>query len=715
MPESPSRPDGLTALLRPRSVVVLGASAKKRAGGNEVLRNLRQAGYDGELHVVHPAARTVEGLEAFPDVGSLPGGIDAAVVSLPTPAVLDALRGLEKAGCRSALVPTAGLDPVTAAEVTRFAAASDMAVHGPNCMGVVNLTDRIPLWIDDNSITRLPAGNVALIAQSGSAAIFIARSTGPVRYSKIISTGGEYGATTAAYLSWLARDPATRAAGVLLESVKDVPSFVEGVAAMRAAGKPVVVLKVGRSSVGSAATTAHTGALIGSDAAYRALFEQLDLPVVTDYDEMAAVLQCLAVPELPPAAGARIGVITISGGQAALTADLAADQGVEVPRFTAETARGLETAMPGAPANNPFDAGASVEYPDGGFLRSVELIAADDAVDSVLLVLDAHATMTDEETDYEADEFRAARAVAESAPGKPVVVASSSSLSVQPRCEEQAGPAVPVLRGIGNALVALRALTRNRRPVPEGVRSTTRSHPTPEAVEALKQEVAQHVGALPADLTRRLLSLYGLPLVASAVVPDAEAAVRWADEHGYPLVVKVSSPDVPHRSDVGGVVLGVRDEATLRQAVEDITARVGAARPGAVIEGFEVQQQVGEDSVEALLGFVADPVFGAVTTVGTGGTLVELYADTASALSPVGPDEAAALIARTRLGTLIGGYRNLLPTTDTGPLADTVHRLSLLGTDFAGLLTEADLNPAFVQHGTGRVLIADSLLVARHD
>lgn len=163
------------------------------------------------------------------------------------------------------------------------------------------------------------------------------------------------------------------------------------------------------------------------------------------------------------------------------------------------------------------------------------------------------------------------------------------------------------------------------------------------------------------------------------------------------------------------MVLGVADEAALRQAVEDIAAQVRAAHPEAVIEGFEIQQQVAADSTEALLGFVADPVFGAVTTVGTGGTLVELYADTASALSPVGPDEAAALINRTRLGTLLGGYRNLLPKTDTSPLADAAHRLSLLGTDFAGLLTEADLNPAFVQHGTGRVLIADSLLVARND
>ncbi|MEV4036311.1 acetate--CoA ligase family protein [Streptomyces umbrinus] len=715
MPESPARLDGRTALLRPRSVVVLGASAKKQASGNAVLRNLRQTGYEGDIHVVHPVAPVVEGLDAVPDIGALPSGIDAAVVSLPAPALIDTLRGLDKAGCRSALLPTAGLDGATALEIARFASTSDMTVHGPNCMGLINLTDRVPLWISENRLTSQPAGNVALVAQSGSAAIFIAHSTGPVRFSKIISTGGEFGVTTAAYLSWLAQDPATTAAGVLMESVKDVPSFVDGVAAMRAAGKPVVVLKVGRSSVGSAATTAHTGALIGSDAAYQALFERLDLPVVTDYDEMAAVLQCLAVPDMPPAAGTGVGVITISGGQAALTADLAADRGLTVPAFADATARGLESAMPGAPGHNPFDAGASVAYPDEGFQQAIDLIAADATVDSVLVVLDAQATLTDEETEYEEDEFRAARVLAASSPGKPVVVASSSSLSVQPRCEEQAGPSVPVLRGIGNGLVALKALARNRRPVPDSARTPAWWRPEAEAVAVLRAEVARRQGALPGQLTRRLLTLYGLPLVESALVPDADAAVRWATDHGYPLVVKVSSPDVPHRSDIGGVVLGVTDEAMLRQAVEDITTRVGAAHPEAVVEGFEVQQQVDTDRAEALLGFVADPVFGAVTTVGTGGTLVELYADNAYALSPVGPDEAAALIGRTRLGTLLGGYRNLLPKTDTGPLADAVHRLSLLGADFADLLTEADLNPAFVQHGTGRVLIADSLLVAQHD
>ncbi|MBK3573905.1 acetate--CoA ligase family protein [Streptomyces sp. MBT65] len=713
MTEPPRHTPGLSALLRPASVAVLGASARKLSAGNHVLRNLRRQDYAGDVHVVHPTAASIDGLAAVPGVARLPGGIDAAVVSLPAPAVMDALRQLEAAGCRSALVPTVGLDASTTRAFIDFARTSKMAVHGPNCMGFINHTDGIPLWIDTANVTGAEPGNVALIAQSGSAAIFVARSSGRVRFSKVVSSGGEYGLTTADYLSWLADDPATAAAGVVLESIRDLPSFVAGVTRMRQAGKPVVVLKVGRSAVGSAATTAHTGALVGSDAAYQALFERLDVPLVADYDELASVLQCLTVPDLPPAAGTRVGVITISGGQAALAADLAEARSVTTPAFTEPTVRALEEAMPGATVNNPYDSGASIHFTEEGYEQSIRLVLDDPEVDSVLVVLDGQATLTDDEVEYESDEYRSVRAVADQRPAKPLVVASSSSVSVHPACEALLGPSVPLLRGIGNGLVALRSLAVNQRPVPTDRKDDRTGGPHREAIRELRAQIAGHSGPLTAALSRNLLSRYGLPCVESAVVPDAEGAVRWASAHGYPVVVKVASVDVAHRSDLGGVVLDVKDEAALRLAVDGIRDRVSAARPDAVIDGFEIQRQVG-DSTEAMIGFVSDPVFGAVTTVGTGGTLVELHRDTASALAPIDPVEARQVIARTRLGTVLDGYRNLQPKTDTGPLADAVHRLSLLAADFADLLAEGDLNPVFVEHGTGRVLIVDSLLVAHH-
>lgn len=189
MTEPPRHARGLSALLRPTSVAVLGASARKLSAGNHVLRNLRRRAYAGEIHVVHPSAASIDGFAAVQEVAQLPGGIDTAVVSLPAPAVMDALHRLESAGCRSALVPTVGLDAPTTRAFIDFARTSEMAVHGPNCMGFINHTDGIPLWIDTANVTGAEPGNVALIAQSGSAAIFVARSSGRVRFSKIVSSG----------------------------------------------------------------------------------------------------------------------------------------------------------------------------------------------------------------------------------------------------------------------------------------------------------------------------------------------------------------------------------------------------------------------------------------------------------------------------------------------------------------------------------------------
>lgn len=281
---------------------------------------------------------------------------------------------------------------------------------------------------------------------------------------------------------------------MVLESIRDLPSFVAGVTRMRQAGKAVVVLKVGRSAVGSAATIAHTGALVGSDAAYQALFERLDVPLVADYDELASVLQCLTVPDLPPAAGTRVGVITISGGQAALAADLAEARSVTTPAFTDATTRALEEAMPGATVNNPYDSGASVLFTEEGYERSIRLVLDDPAVDSVLVVLDGQATLTDAEVEYESDEFRSVRAVADRRPAKPLVVASSSSVSVHPACEAFLGPSVPLLRGIGNGLVALRSLAANQRPVPGARKDDGTDGPDREAVRELRTRVARHDG-----------------------------------------------------------------------------------------------------------------------------------------------------------------------------------------------------------------------------
>lgn len=698
----------ITGLLRPRSIAVLGASARRPASGNAAITNLRRRGYPHDMYVVHPTASAVDGLPAVRSIGDLPRDLDLALVSLPAPAVIPALAGLAEISCRAALVPTAGLDTVQSQDLAAFAARGQVAVHGPNCMGVLNLTDGIPLWFYDGILTEEQPGNVALITQSGSAS-FLARAAEGARFSKIISTGNEAGLTTADYLVWLADDEATAAVGVVIESIRDIAAFAGAARALRDAGKPVVALKAGRTAAGSQASIAHTGALIGRDDGYAALLRRLDVPLVADYDELAVALGCLSVPGLPRPAGTRVAVVTDSGGEAALAADLAERQQVQLATFSEATRQALTEVLPGAAPQNPLDAGSSPGAADDSYLRSYQLVAADPGVDSVMIIVEGHHTISRAEMAYEGEICAEIRAAGTSDCGKPIVAVSSSSISTSPVLREQLGPQVPLLRGISNGFAALRVLAANRRPVALEL-SRPSGLPAGTELDRLRTAVAATDGPLPARLARDLLRAYGLPMAVAETVPGVEAGQRWAASR-YPVVVKISSPDIAHRSDVGAVVTGISSAQELAGAIGRIGQRVAQAYPAARIDGFEIQEQVTGAS-EAMLGFTADPVFGALVTVGSGGTLVELLADTASGLAPLSPAEAREVISGTRLGAVLGGYRNLVPVTDAGPLSDGLHRLSWLAADLADLLAECDLNPVFVDPGSGRVRVADVLLVA---
>jgi acyl-CoA synthetase (NDP forming) len=699
----------IDSLFAPKHVAVIGASARRSdAGGNQAIRNLRGAGFPGTISVVNPAGGLIEGLSASTSIADLAGtSLDAALVALPGRAVVQALTELAAIGCSAAVVPSAGLSDEEARAIETFASQSSMLVHGPNCMGVINVTSGVPLWIDEGILMDLPAGDISLVTQSGSAAIFVARSTAPLGFSKIISTGNELGTTTADYVSWLAQDPDTAVIGLVVESIPDAEKFAQAIAAARAAGKTVVALKVGRTALGGLATTAHTGAVLSRDAAYSSLFEYLDVPLVADYDELASSLQCLSVLADRRVLGTRVGVVTISGGQAAITADLAEELGVDLPQFGDSTRHALQELLPDVQVNNPLDAGGSVIADEDAYDRSIMTLADDEDIDAILVVLDAQQTLSKTELEFEDDYVAAARAASEAHPRLPVVIASSSSVSIHERSLALAGPQLPIVRGIRNALVALRASAGNRSAIghphrPEGL-------PTAEQVADIRASLIVP-GGTTADLREQVLTAYGVPVVAAATVADAHSAARWAEKHQYPLVLKIASPDIAHRSDVGGVVLDIRTEAELRRAADTILANVSLEVPEARVDGFEVQEQVGT-SFEAFCGYVGDPRLGATIGLGMGGTLVELIADSAEALAPIDSDRAEQLLSQTRLSKLLDGYRNLAPRTPRDAFTDVVSRLSWLATDLGDIISEVDLNPVLIEHQTGRVVVVDSLFV----
>jgi len=703
----------VTPLVRPRTVAIVGASAKRASQGNVVIENLRNWKYPGTIIPVHPSADTIDGLPALRSIGDLPPDVDTAIVAIPAASVLESLVALERAGVRSAIVFANGFSAEEETAIRDFGTTSDIAIHGPNCMGLVNLPDAVPLYPSRPSL-RLKAGRCSLIAQSGSAAISVMNSIS-VGLSKVVTVGSEFQLAASDYLAWLAADEATDVVGIVAESIKDPVDFAEAVERVRVAGKGLVVLKVGNSELGSAATKAHTGALITSRDAYDRFFAECGVAVVRDYDELVASMECFSQTRRRAVPGG-IAIAGISGGQTALACDVAEEIGVRLARFAEGTVEIVRSSLPGNSGVNPLDIGATVLVEARKTPEALRAVLADDAVGVLAILQDSQTSLNPATLENYMRHIPTYAEIGKEA-DKPVVVVSPTSEPTHERiAAEFAKAGMPLLRGLrpglaaaGNLGVGQIGKAGNWARVHRG----DRPFHNPAARE-LRDELSRLSGSVPSELCTRILRAYGLPFVRSIVVKDVKEAVARAHEVGFPMAVKIASRDILHRSDVGGVVLGVGGRPELESAFSRIESNVTAAAPHARIDGFELQEQFQADA-EAMIGFAATPPFGSLLVVGTGGTMVELHADRAVALAPVEPEEAASLIAATRLGKLLAGYRNLLPETDTGRLADVVVGVSRLAADLGDLVISCDLNPVLVRKGSGEVRLVDALMLLGGD
>lgn len=699
----------LTALLRPRSLAVIVASSSRSTLGNVALNNLVNYRYQGRVTAVHAEAREIAGFSAVPSIEELPDGVDVVLASVPAGRVADTIRRLDRRGVPAAIINTAGFSPAEEAELKALARSSRIVMHGPNCMGHINLTDSTPLYTGGIT-SRIRPGAVGLIAQSGSAAISVINST-DVGFSKVVTIGSEYRVTGADYLRWFASDEATAVVGVILESIPNPDQFVHAVDRIQEAGKAMVVLKVGRSRIGARATMAHTGALVGSNDAFEAFAARCGVPLVGDYEELIAAMEAFAQCRHRPArAGAAL--MGISGGETALACDLCDEIGLELTVFSDTTRAAIQAALPGLPGENPLDIGQSVGRSPEGSLVGMSAIMVAEETGFGVIVQDIQATLPETSHHNYTVHLTAVATLARTTE-KPIVLISPTTARMSERllgCLADTG--IPALRGLRAGLAAVKAMTMWATRRPDTQRRVDRELGPEHA--ALRRELAGIRGPLSADLTARLLDLYKIPVVKSVVVASAAEAERAAEAIGYPLVAKVVSADIPHRSDIGAVQLGITDAVGLAEAIARIELNVSHHRPGAVIDGFELQEEL-IDRVQAMVGYQSAPPYGALMVVGTGGVLVELEDDRALSLSPASSAEALAAIGSTRLGQRLAGYRTLMPPTDMAPLAGLVSRLSELAAHFHDLVPECDLNPVLVRKGSGEVRVVDALFVASGD
>jgi len=685
-------PPALTPLFRPRSVAVIGASRNPAKVGGSVVTNLRAAGFAGRVIPVNAGADEVQGLPAVRSVLNVDGPVDLAVIAVPAPEVLPVLKECAAKGVGVAIVISAGFRETDAAgrdreaELRAWLSSHPLRVLGPNCLGWIRPSARL-------NVTFAPGmplpGGIAFVSHSGALAVAIldwARDRG-LGFSVFASMGNQADLSESDVLEAVTDDPETRVIVAYLEGVADGRRFL-GALRRAAAAKPVVLLKAGRSAEGARAVASHTGALAGSDQAFDAAVRQAGAVRARSVEELFDLARGLATQPAPR--GRRLLVVTNGGGLGIVAADAAHEHGLEVPRLEPPARARLAAVLPAtASVANPVDL---VGDADAARYAGALHAAQPDCADAALVILTAQATT---------ESHGVARAILAATQGWPIPVVASfvggARVTAGIRALEEAGvPCYPFPERAVAALGGMALLAERRRRLHEDTRPVQRSG----EVERLVQGLGDGPQGMPA--LAPLLRSHGIAVADSGLARTPSEAGPLAARIGFPVALKLVSRDVVHKTDVGGVRLGLRSIDDVAAAAEQMVAQVARAVPEARIDGVLVQEMI-EGGAELLLGMVRDAQFGPLVVVGFGGIYVEVLRDTAARLAPFGPSEAREMLDELRMAPVLRGARGR-PPVDVAALAETVSRFSRLAAELPEL-AELEVNP----------LIADSRRVVAVD
>lgn len=700
MTASPRSRDFLQRVLNPSSVAVLGASDDPRRIGGRPVSYLKAAGFRGALYPINPNRAQVQGLTAYPDIAEVPGAVDFAVVALPAPKVKEAVRGCGEKGVKACVIFSSGFAETGAegaalqAEIAELARSYGMRLLGPNCLGVFNAATGLFATFTTTLDRGIPEpGHIGLVSQSGaygSHLYFLCKRQG-LGVRSWITTGNECDVSVAEGLLALAEDEHTGMIMAYAEGVADGPLLIEALETARANGKPVAFMKVGRSNVGAEAVASHTAALAGSDRVYDAVFRQFGVHRARTTEELIDIAYASKLGVYP--AGRSVGLVTISGGAGVLMADAAAEQGFELPPLPAKAQRELKELLPFASPRNPVDITAQAFNQIDLVARNMEIMLRDGGYDAIVAFFTsvAGSTLAKPLQDALREGIRGYRdrLIALSIVGTEEIV----------RGYEDEG--LLVFEDPTRALVALRALCRF------GEHFARRAGDRRALVRTADGPLAP--GTLDERRSKEILAAAGLPVPDERVAADADAAVAAAESLGMPVVLKVLSPDLVHKTEVGGIKVGLADGAAVRAAFDEIMDSVRRHAPGARIEGVLVAPMIA-GGVETILGVQHDPVFGPVVLFGLGGIFTEVLEDVGLRIAPFDRDEALRMIHEIRGLALLQGARGQ-PKADIEALADALVALGDFAAAHAGDLQTCDVNPLVVlPEGRGCVAL-DALLV----
>ncbi|MCO5072160.1 MAG: acetate--CoA ligase family protein [Rhizobiaceae bacterium] len=670
----------LEALLAPRSIAVVGASPRADTPGFDTLAQLRRIGYSGKIIPVNPRYDDIVGIPCVPDLGALAEAPDLAIIAVNNEIVENTVKEAAARGVKAATIfASCYLEDDGAPKlVDRLAAtarANGMDICGANCMGFYNMTQRVAAsWFP---IEELQAGRIAFVSHSGAVFAAFMGLDRRLGFSLAVSAGQELTTTVADYLDYALDLDETRVAALFLETVRDPLGFAAALEKARERDVPVVVLKVGRTSQSARLAESHSGAIAGNDAAYQALFDRHGVIRVRDVDELAATATLLGAPKNYVAGG--LATITDSGGARGLLIDLADDENVRFAEIGEPTRKVLSERLDyGLEAVNPLDAwGSGRDYVDV-YRDCLTALMRDPDTGIGMFLFDIALE------DHLSHGFVDACIQVSQATDKPLFVATNFGKMPRTALANRLQQAdIPVLDGVGNALKAVRNLVAWR-----GSRADRVAAPDVCVAAAAVQHWRSRIGASTADVFDeatgyRLLSDWNIPTLRHEAVDSAQALSEALEGMSLPVVLKTAAPGVLHKSDVGGVFVGLRDRDATEAAYSDIASRLG---PRALLV------EMAPKGVELVVGGLVDPQFGPIVMIGAGGTLVEIVKDVAFVMAPASRDEIERALASLKTAVLLDGVRGAA-AVDRNALVETIERFSQLVADLSDVVSSIEINP----------------------
>ncbi|MDH2353368.1 acetate--CoA ligase family protein [Bradyrhizobium sp. SSUT112] len=696
--------EGLDALMSPRSIAIVGASQEPTKIGGRPVDLLRRYGYAGRIYPVNPKAAVVQGLQAYASVAELPEAPDLAIIAVDAERAAEAVEQCAARGVRSVVVFSSGfaeLGEQGRAMQDRLQTAArrtGMRLLGPNCLGAVSIAERAIATFSIVLEHSMPtAGSLGIVSQSGNLGSYTMRmaSDRGAGISRFMTTGNECDIDIADGIAWMARDPATKVILCCFEACRDAGRLIAALTEARDARKPVIALKVGTSEAGQAAAASHTGAMAGSDAVFDALLARYGAVRVRSIEELIDLGHAASIllPDRLPK-GPRLAVVTASGGFGVLLADAAQAVGLSLPELSEATQRAILELVPFASARNPVDATAQMSSRPDMLQKILSAVVADDRSDVIVLPLPFSLHMPRLRSVY----METLRTIRAQYPDRPVILCVEGPPDALAELHLLGYPTIASFDGscaIIAALARLQALaTAPREPSQPAIAKAS-----PLAADAFRHELG----------AKRALAEAGIPVLGERLVSDADAAARAAREIGFPVVLKIASPDLPHKTEVGGVAVGLRSEEEVRQAHTQMLARVTTKARRAVIDGVIVAPMARGLS-ELILGSRIDPVFGPVIMVGLGGIFAEIVRDTAVQMAPVDETQAMAMLKSLKAFAVLDGARGR-QRTDLKAAANAIAALSRFAVAHADTVSEIDINPLLLKAEGEGVIALDALLV----